>query len=396
MRQYGKIPPTVASLMEGFMETEQVEGKSIMSGHMFFMRHAFALAERCSVKTSPNPRVGCVIVKAGRIIGEGFTQPVGGNHAEIEALAAAAALNEDVRGATVYVTLEPCSHHGRTPPCTEALIRAKVGKVVAAMQDPNPQVAGNGFRQLREAGIEVLCGVLEQQAREMNLGFLSRVERGRPWVRVKIAASLDGKTALPNGQSQWITSEAARLDGHRWRMKADAVMTGIGTVLTDDPQLNVRLPEVVRQPIRIVVDSHLKTPVDAKVLGQGNVWLFAANASPLRIEALKGKGAEVFAAINDTGRVDLHEMMRVLAEREINEVHVEAGATLSGALVEAGLVDELLLYLAPCCLGRGRDMLGINALPSLDDRIALDIREMTRIDGDLRIVARVLDKNRKG
>ena len=378
------------------MEKKQVEGIPAMSEHVFFMRHALELAERCSVRTSPNPRVGCVIVKDGRIIGEGFTQPVGGNHAEIEALDNAAAMNEDVQGATVYVTLEPCAHHGRTPPCVEALVRAKVGRVVVAMQDPNPQVAGKGFSRLRDAGIDVVSGVLEQQAREMNLGFLSRVEKGRPWIRAKIAASLDGKTALPNGESQWITSEAARQDGHRWRMKADAVMTGIGTVLTDDPQLNVRLPEVERQPVRIVVDSHLKTPLDAKVLAEGKVWLFAANASPLRIEALKEKGAEVFAAINDTGQVDLHEMMRVLGEREINEVHVEAGATLSGALMEAGLVDELLLYMAPCCLGRGRDMLGIRALSSLEDRIALDIREVMQVGSDLRIVARVLDQSRKG
>lgn len=378
------------------MGTIQVEDKSVMSEHVFFMRHALELAERCSVETSPNPRVGCVIVRDGRIIGEGFTQPVGGHHAEIEALENATAMNEDVRGATVYVTLEPCSHYGCTPPCVEALIRAEVGKVVAAMQDPDPRVAGKGISRLRQAGIEVLEKVLEFQAREMNLGFLSRIERGRPWVRVKIAASLDGKTALPNGESQWITSEVARLDGHRWRMKADAVMTGIGTVLTDDPQLNVRLSEVVRQPIRIVVDSHLKTPLDAKVLGQGAVWLFAANASPIRIDALKEKGAEVFAAINETGRVDLQEMMRILGDRGINEVHVEAGATLSGALVQAGLVDELLLYMAPCCLGRGRDMLGINALSSLDDRIALDIREVTQVGGDLRIVARVVDKDRKG
>lgn len=378
------------------MEPKQVEGEAAMSVHMFFMRHALELVERCSVRTSPNPRVGCVIVKDGRIIGEGFTQPVGGNHAEIEALENAASLDKDVEGATVYVTLEPCSHYGRTPPCVEALIRAKVGRVVAAMQDPNPQVAGKGFSRLQEVGIDVICGVLEQEAREKNLGFLSRIEKGRPWVRVKIAASLDGKTALPNGDSQWITSETARLDGHRWRMKADAVMTGIGTVLTDDPQLNVRLPDAERQPIRVVVDSHLKTPLDAKVLGQGDVWLFAVNASPLRIEALQDKGASVFAAINDTGRVDLREMMRILGDREINEVHVEAGATLSGALLEAGLVDELLLYMAPCCLGRGRDMLGIHALSSLDDRVDLDIRELVRIGGDLRIVARVLDKGRKG
>ncbi len=373
------------------MEKRQYQHDVTMSEHDFYMRQALGLAIQSPLTASPNPRVGCLIVKEGRIVGEGFTQTVGGNHAEVQALAYARAQGHDVKGAVVYVTLEPCSHFGRTPPCVDALIDAGVGKVVAAVKDPNPQVAGRGIARLQEAGIEVICGVLEDQAREVNLGFFSRMERKRPWVRVKIAASLDGKTALPNGESQWITSEEARMDGHLWRMQADAVMTGVGTVLTDNPRLNVRLPDVVRQPLRIVVDSHLKTPLDANVLGDGKVWFFAANASPIRIDALKEKGAEVFSDINDTGLVNLKEMMGILADREINEVHVEAGATLSGALLQAGLVDELLLYLAPCCLGRGRDMFGIQALTSLDEKIRLDLREVTQIGGDLRIVARVME-----
>ncbi len=353
------------------------------------MRRALELAGQCSVLTSPNPRVGCVIVKEGRIIGQGFTQPVGGNHAEIEALQDAARRQEDVKGATLYVTLEPCSHFGRTPPCADALIRAEVGCVVAAMQDPNPQVAGEGLNRLRSVGIHVVCGVLEQQARDMNLGFFSRIERGRPWVRAKIAASLDGHTALPNGESQWITSAAAREDGHHWRMKADAVMTGVGTVIMDAPQLNVRLSEVVRQPVRVVVDSRLRTPVDAKILTGGNTWVFVANASPLKIASFEKQGARVYSDINDVGWVDLKKMMAILAEQQINEVHVEAGATLTGALVQAGLVDEVLLYLAPCFLGSGRGMLNLKPLANLDERIDLDIREITAIGGDLRILARI-------
>lgn len=376
--------------------TIKADNKMTLQKHdVFFMNRALELAKQCSIAVSPNPRVGCVIVKDGMILGEGYTQPVGGNHAEIEALNDAIRKYQNVIGATVYVTLEPCAHFGRTPPCVDALIRAKVGKVVAAMQDPSPQVAGKGFARLREAGIEVYQGVFEQQARELNPGFLSRIEKGRPWVRVKLAASLDGKTALPNGESQWITSKAARQDAHYWRMKADAVMTGIGTVLTDNPQLNVRLPIVIRQPIRIVVDSHLKTPVDAKILDSGSVWLFAANASPLKVDLLKNRGAEVYAAINDTGRVNLHEMMKILGKKGINEVHVEAGATLSGALIQAGLVDELLIYMAPCLLGGGRNMLSIDAVPSLDERINLDIREIVPIGKDLRIIARIIERNKE-
>lgn len=355
-----------------------------------FMQRALELAGKCSVLTSPNPKVGCVIVKDGEIIGEGYTQPVGGNHAEIEALNDVMRRGKDCRDATVYVTLEPCSHHGRTPPCVEALISAGVKKVVAAIEDPNVRVAGKGFRKLKAAGIDVACGILSGPAREMNRGFLSRFERNRPWVRMKVAASLDGKTALANGESQWITSEAARKDGHEWRMRADAIMTGIGTVIKDNPRLNVRLPEVVRQPIRIVVDSQLKTPLDARVLDEGgDTWIFSANASPYKIEALQKKGVAVYSVINDTGRVDLADMMSVLAEKEINEVHVESGATLNGALIQGGFVDEMLIYLAPCFLGTGRNMVSLNDINSLSDKLSFQFHELSSIGNDIRIIARL-------
>ena len=355
--------------------------------HEVFMRRALELAQNSSILASPNPRVGCVIVRDGHIIGEGFTQPVGGNHAEIQALEDAGSRGLDCRGATVYVTLEPCAHFGRTPPCVDALIDAGIARVLAALEDPNEQVAGRSFEKLRAARIDVINGVLAREARSLNRGFLSRFERKRPWVRLKVAASLDGKTALASGESQWITSEQAREDGHRWRMRADAVMTGIGTVIKDNPRLNVRLPDVVRQPKRIIVDSQLKTPLDARVLEGGETWIFAANASPYKIEAMQEKGIEVFSSINDTGRVDLAEMMKRLADKEINEVHVEAGATLNGALIQGGFVDEMLIYLAPCFLGSGKSMLSVNDIHSLADRIALDIQEILPIGNDIRIVA---------
>ena len=372
-------------------ESSNVASLSSLTGHEFFMKRALELARNCSVLTSPNPKVGCVIVRNGQILGEGFTQPAGKNHAEIEALNDVASRGENCRGATVYITLEPCAHFGRTPPCVDALIGAGVSCVVAALEDPNPLVAGKGFEKLGAAGIRVIRGVMAREAREMNRGFLSRIERGRPWVRMKVAASLDGKTALSGGESQWITSEAAREDGHRWRMRADAVMTGIGTVMKDDPRLNVRLPDVVRQPVRIVVDSQLKTPLDARVLRNGETWIFSANASPVKIDAMKQKGVQVFSAINDTGRVDLAEMMKTLAEKEINEIHVEAGATLNGALVQAGFVDEILIYLAPCFLGSGRNMLSLNQIDRLADRIACDFHEIVPVGHDLRILARLTD-----
>ena len=365
--------------------------RSSLTDHEFFMKRALELAKNCSVLTSPNPKVGCVIVRDGRIIGEGFTQPAGKNHAEIEALNDAASRGEDCRGATVYVTLEPCAHFGRTPPCADALVSAGVSRVIAAMEDPNRLVAGKGLEKLKAAGIDVVCGILSYEAREMNRGFLSRIERSRPWVRMKVAASLDGKTALSNGESQWITSEKAREDGHRWRMRADAIMTGIGTVIKDNPRLNVRLHDALRQPVRIVVDSQLKTPLDARVLKEGKTWIFSANASPYKIEAMQEKGVQVFSAINNTGRVDLHEMMKTLAEKEINEIHVEAGATLNGALMQEGLVDEMLVYLAPCFLGSGKNMLSLNHIDRLADKIALDFQEIVSVGGDIRIVARLTD-----
>lgn len=358
--------------------------------HEKCMQRALELARKCSVLTSPNPKVGCVIVKNGEIIGKGYTQPAGGNHAEVEALMDAGKKGKDCHDATVYVTLEPCSHHGRTPPCTDALIRAGVKRVVAAIEDPNDKVAGKGFAKLSAAGIDVLCGVLSDEARELNRGFLSRFEQGRPWVRMKVAASLDGKTALTNGESQWITSEAARRDGHQWRMRADAIMTGIGTVIKDNPQLNVRLPDAIRQPKRIVIDSQLKTPIDARILENGgDTWIFSANASPYKIEAMHEKGVKVFSVINDTGRVDLADMMKVLAEKEINEVHVEAGATLNGALIQAGFVDEMLIYLAPCFLGSGKSMVSLNDIANLADKISFEFQEICTIENDIRIIARL-------
>ncbi len=369
---------------------ELKKSNDALADHEKFMRRALELAGKCSVLTSPNPKVGCVIVRDGEIIGEGYTQPIGGNHAEIEALNDAAKRGKDCRDATVYVTLEPCSHHGRTPPCADALIRAGVRKVIAAIEDPNVKVAGKGLAKLKAAGIEVICGVLADETRELNRGFLSRFERGRPWVRMKVAASLDGKTALANGESQWITSEAAREDGHQWRMRADAIMTGIGTVIKDNPQLNVRLPDVVRQPKRIVVDSQLKTPIDARVLENGGeTWIFSANASPYKIEAMQEKGVQVFSVINDTGRVDLGDMMKVLAEEEINEVHVEAGATLNGALIQGGFIDEMLIYLAPCFLGSGRNMVSLNDITNLAEKISFEFHDICTIENDIRIIARL-------
>lgn len=263
-------------------------------------------------------------------------------------------------------TMQPSGAYTSLCRCID---QGKRETVVAAIEDPNVQVAGKGLAKLKAAGIEVLCGVLPDEARELNRGFLSRFEHGRPWVRMKVAASLDGKTALTNGESQWITSEAARRDGHEWRMRADAIMTGIGTVIKDNPRLNVRLPDTIRQPKRIVVDSQLKTPIDARVLENGgDTWIFSANASPYKIEAMQEKGVQVFSAINDTGRVDLADMMKVLAEKEINEVHVEAGATLNGALIQAGFVDEMLIYLAPCFLGSGKNMVSLNDIANLADK----------------------------
>ncbi|HLB14937.1 MAG TPA: bifunctional diaminohydroxyphosphoribosylaminopyrimidine deaminase/5-amino-6-(5-phosphoribosylamino)uracil reductase RibD, partial [Burkholderiales bacterium] len=282
-----------------------------------FMARALGLAERGLFTTTPNPRVGCVIVRDGEVVGEGFHARAGEAHAEANALAAAGAR---AAGATVYVTLEPCNHHGRTPPCTDALIAARVRRVVAAMGDPNPKVGGEGFARLRAAGVEVASGLLEDEARELNIGFVSRLTRGRPWVRMKIAATLDGRTAAANGQSQWITGEASRRDGHRWRARACAVLTGIGTVRDDDPRLTVREVATTRQPLRVLVDSRLEVPLEARILEGGSLLVAAASQDHARIAALRTKGAEVVVLPNASGKVELAELMRELARRELNEI----------------------------------------------------------------------------
>lgn len=329
-----------------------------------------------------------MIVKDNQVIGEGFTQPAGQAHAEVQALNDAASRGFDVRGATVYVTLEPCSHYGRTPPCAEALIRAGVKRVVAAIADPNPLVAGNGVEKLRAAGIVVTVGVLEDAAREMNIGFMARMQRGTPWVRMKAAASLDGKTALHNGASQWITSDAARDDGHWWRARACAVLTGIGTVQEDDPQLNVRAVATPRQPRRIVVDSRLQISPDARILDGGGTWIVAASHNPQKEAQLRDRGAEIIVLPNARGKVDLPALMQELGRRQINELHVEAGFKLNGSLIREGCVDELLLYLAPSLLGDAQGLFDLPALASLDGRQSLAFHEIKQIGSDLRILAR--------
>jgi diaminohydroxyphosphoribosylaminopyrimidine deaminase/5-amino-6-(5-phosphoribosylamino)uracil reductase len=356
------------------------------------MARALQLAERGLWLTQPNPRVGCVIVGPdGQLLGEGHTQRAGGPHAEIMALADAAARGHTVRGATAYVTLEPCAHQGRTGPCCDALAAAGIAKVVASLQDPNPKVAGQGFARLRAAGVQVEVGPGAAASRELNIGFFSRMLRGTPWVRMKIAASLDGQTALENGASQWITAEAARADGHAWRARACAVLTGVGTVREDDPRLDVRLVDTPRQPQLVVVDSRLKTPPSAALFQPRRpVRIYAAVPDAPRQAALQARGASVRHCPGPGNKVDLAAMLRDLARQdEVNEVHVEAGFKLNGSLLRAGLVDELLVYLAPRLLGRGRGMADIGALTALDQGVALQLRETTTIGPDLRILARV-------
>jgi diaminohydroxyphosphoribosylaminopyrimidine deaminase/5-amino-6-(5-phosphoribosylamino)uracil reductase len=352
-----------------------------------FTRQALDLAARGLYTTTPNPRVGCVIVKDGAAVGTGWHEKAGMPHAEVLALKAA---GERARGATLYVNLEPCSHHGRTPPCVDAVIAAGVKRVVASMQDPNPKVAGSGFAKLRAAGIEVESGLMEDEARELNIGFVARMTRGRPWVRMKIAASLDGRTALANGKSQWITGEAARADGHRWRARACAILTGHGTVRDDDPQLNVRGVDTLRQPLKIVVDSRFETPLSARVLKEGKTLVAGAVNETKRIEGLRNAGADAVIIPNDRGKVELFKLMEELARRELNEIHVEGGTKLNGSLLQAGVVDELLVYLAPSVIGdSGRGMFDLPELTELSQAKALEICEVEHVGEDLRILARI-------
>jgi len=358
------------------------------------MRRALELAAQALYTAHPNPRVGCVIARDGHILGEGCTQGAGRNHAEIEALLDARGQGHDLHGATAYVSLEPCAHFGRTPPCATALIEARIARVIAAIEDPYHEVNGKGLEMLRSAGIDVRCGLLGAESRELNLGFFSRVQRGRPWVRVKIAASLDGKTALSDGRSQWITSEAARADGHAWRARACAVLTGIGTVKTDNPQLNVRLVDTPRQPVRVVLDSQFDIDPDAAVLREAGAWVVGAVQDDRRIDALRTRGVDTLVLPDQqregAPQIDLAALMSELARRSFNEIHVEAGFKLNGALVRAGLADELLVYLAPKLMGEARGMVHLPALSDLAQAQPLRFHEVTMVGEDVRLLARLV------
>ena len=352
-----------------------------------WMDLALAQARKAWRISPPNPSVGAVIVRNGRLVGAGHTQRTGGPHAEVMALRSAFERGLSVEGATVYVTLEPCSHYGRTPPCALALIQSKVGRVVAAVGDPNPKVHGRGIRMLLDAGIPAELGVREAEAREVNIAFLTRMTRGTPWVRMKTAVTLDGRTAFPDGRSQWITGEAARADVQFWRGRAGAVLTGIGTVLADDPQMNVRLPDQERQPLRIVIDPRMETPPAGKLLTSkgGRVFIAAAAEYPTRRAALEAAGAKVWVLPDAAapGRVDLRELMRELAKREVNEVHVEAGPRLSGALFAAGLIDEMLFYYAPCLFGAGMGPAAVPLPAEPGAAYRWRLQSLDQIGGDL-------------
>ncbi|MFM7026520.1 MAG: bifunctional diaminohydroxyphosphoribosylaminopyrimidine deaminase/5-amino-6-(5-phosphoribosylamino)uracil reductase RibD [Limnohabitans sp.] len=365
------------------------------------MHRALDLARQALWLTSPNPRVGCVITAAdGSVLGEGHTQRAGGPHAEIMALRVAEAQGHNVRGATAWVTLEPCAHQGRTGPCCDALASAGISRVVTAMTDPNPQVAGQGLARLRAAGAQVQVlpadDAMAVQARDLNIGFFSRMERGLPWVRMKIAASIDGQTALTNGQSQWITGAEARADGHAWRARACAVLTGIGTVLEDDPLLNVRGLDAPRQPHLVVVDSRLELPLSARLLdtlGSGDqarqIWVYTATREQAdKRAALQARGVQVIDCGGAGGKVDLSALLRDLAQREVNELHVEAGFKLNGSFMRERLVDEWLLYMAPQWLGPGQGMANLPALSHLGDALKLRFHAVDRVGQDLRILLR--------
>ena len=352
---------------------------SFSSFDQAMMRRALLLAERGMYTTTPNPRVGCIFVKGGKVVGEGWHEKTGGPHAEARALVQASA---GAKGATAYITLEPCNHHGKTPPCAEALIKAGVMRVVAAMRDPNPG-SKKGGDAIAAAGIDFESGLMEEEARELNIGFVSRMTRGRPWVRMKIAATLDGRTALSNGVSQWITGEAARKDGHRWRARACAILTGAGTVRADDPQMTVRDEETARQPLRVIADSHLETPAGARILQGEKVLIFAGR------EGKAPPNSEVVVLPNPQGKVELKKMLEELGRRGVNELHVEGGFKLNGSLVREGCVDEFLIYLNPSLLGdSAQGMVNLAEMTSLDQRVALKLKSVERVGDDIRVIAR--------
>jgi diaminohydroxyphosphoribosylaminopyrimidine deaminase/5-amino-6-(5-phosphoribosylamino)uracil reductase len=357
------------------------------------MAHALRLAGRGLYTVDPNPRVGCLLVKDDQVLGEGWHESAGKPHAEIHALRAA---GDRAQGATAFITLEPCSHHGRTPPCSDALIEARIGRAVVAMEDPNPQVGGKGLAALQGAGIDVEVGVLKHQAEALNPGFISRMRRGRPFVRAKLAASLDGRTAMASRESKWITGAAARADVQKWRARSSAIIVGIDTVQADDPRLDVRDITLARQPLRVVVDSRLRISPQAKILaGTGPVLVATANDDAARAERLRGSHVEVLYLPGEAGQVDLAALMRQLTAHEVNEVLVESGATLCGALLQAKLLDEIIMYLAPCLMGdQGRGMFSLPELQRMSDRIALEIQDMRAVGSDWRIVCRIKNNDR--
>ncbi|MCQ8104618.1 bifunctional diaminohydroxyphosphoribosylaminopyrimidine deaminase/5-amino-6-(5-phosphoribosylamino)uracil reductase RibD [Methylomonas sp. SURF-2] len=351
-----------------------------------FMARALQLARNGFYTADPNPRVGCVLVKDGQILAEGWHAQAGQAHAEVDALAKLAdpAL---ARGATAYVSLEPCSHHGRTGPCCEALVAAGIRRVVAAMQDPNPLVAGNGLRKMRDAGVEVSCGLLRADAEQLNRGFIKRMLSGLPFVRSKLAMSLDGRTALANGASQWISSEQARQDVQKFRAESSAIVTGIDTVLADDPSLNARVDFAVKQPVRVVLDSHLRMPLNAGMLQlPGETWVIACHEDHAKQMRLRDAGCKVWTVDSRMGRVDLNAAFKLLARQQINTVWVEAGASLNGALLQTELVDEWLLYVAPCILGdSARGLFRFPELHRMEDKVKLELLDSRQIGPDLRL-----------
>jgi len=353
------------------------------------MARALQLARRGLKTTHPNPRVGCIISKNGQVVGSGWHQKAGEAHAEINALRAA---GDKAEGGTAYVTLEPCSHSGQTPPCVETLIGAKIARVVCAMEDPNPEVNGNGIERLRLAGIEVHCGLLAKEAGELNAGFLKRMSKGLPWVRIKLAQSMDGHIALDNGSSQWISGAESRADVQNWRARSDVILTGVGTLLADDPSLNVRCSESTRQPVRVIVDSQWRTPATARIFGIPGKIIIAGLDNIDVPEQLRSTTADCFGSPVRNGRVDLRILLRELAGRGFNEVQVEAGATLCGALLEQALVDELLIYQAPVILGGSAvSPFAQPLLDNMDERVHLEWVDSRHIGKDLRLRLRPVD-----
>ncbi|WP_167752884.1 bifunctional diaminohydroxyphosphoribosylaminopyrimidine deaminase/5-amino-6-(5-phosphoribosylamino)uracil reductase RibD [Pusillimonas caeni] len=353
-----------------------------------WMRRAIALSRQSLYITTPNPRVACLIVRDGRLLASGVTQKAGGPHAEVMALRQAKEHGISTQGATFYVTLEPCSHHGRTPPCVDALIEARPERVVVAMTDPNPLVSGRGLAKLEAAGIAVSGPLCAGEALEVNPGFVARMTRGTPWVWLKTAASLDGRTALGNGVSQWITGPQARADGHHWRARSCVVLTGAGTVLADDPLLNVREVHTPRQPVKAVIDTGLQVPENARLFDGSPAWVFTASDDPVKAQRLADRNVQVVRMPLDNDRVHLPSVMRWLGEHDVNEVHVEAGSVLSGALLQAGCVDQLLVYLAPMLLGAGRPMAELPVLQELEQALRFEFHDLAGLGADVRLLAR--------